>query len=436
MLELFSAGLVASWLQMMGLPRSADPWDLVNRPSLQTAAWQVNAVDPAAERVKTQYLDLLKSQGLDPNSQGIWIQSGANLLTSHQGTVPMSAASLTKIATSLAALQTWGVNHQFETLVMTNGQIQNGVVQGDLLIQSNGDPMFLAEDAIALGNTLNKMGITRVTGDLVLTSRLMLHFEKDDWKSAELLKKILTNQKDWELEVDQEVATIPEKMTRPKLAIAGKVRSSAPIENATILVRHRSLPLHHLLKKLNVYSQNRMSQLLADHLGGTEAVIQKAATAARIPTDELLLINGSGLGTENRISAHAACAMLAAIDRYLHPLNLTIADVFPASGFDRNGTMEDRDMPARSVIKTGTLSTVSALAGVVPTRDRGLVWFAIINRGTDILELRQQQDLFLHALQREWGMVRSAAAIEPSAWVKQQRSVLDASKRNEIVNGG
>lgn len=93
-------------------------------------------------------------------------------------------------------------------------------------------------------------------------------------------------------------------------------------------------------------------------------------------------------------------------------------------------------MPTGSVIKTGTLNEVSALAGVLPTRDRGLVWFAILNRGTDILELRHQQDLLLQSLQKQWGVAESAEMIEPSTWVNKQRSTLDAARRNEIVYGG
>lgn len=435
MLELFSAGFVSTWLNMAGLPSSLDPLEMANQPRLQTALWQASSSDPSAEQIKKQYLQLLERQGLKTSNQGIWLQSGANVLTSNKGTVPMPAASLTKVATSLAALQTWGVNHQFEILAMATGPIENGVLQGDLVIQSDGDPMFAIEDAIALGNSLNKIGITRVTGDLVLTGSFMLNFQSDVIKSGELLKKVL-NPKSWDDEIREDYQKLGARTPRPTVAIAGTIRVSSPIPGQTLLVRHRSLPLTHLLKKLNVHSQNEMSQLLADHLGGPQAVIQKATTAAQISPDELLLVNGSGLGTDNRISAHAVCAMLAAIERYLHPLNLTIADIFPASGFDRDGTMEDRDMPAGAVIKTGTLNTVSALAGVVPTRDRGLVWFAIINRGTDILELRQQQDLLLHAIQKEWGAPVSARMIEPSDWVKRQRSTLDASTRNEIVYGG
>jgi serine-type D-Ala-D-Ala carboxypeptidase/endopeptidase (penicillin-binding protein 4) len=184
------------------------------------------------------------------------------------------------------------------------------------------------------------------------------------------------------------------------------------------LLKHRSIPLVQSLKYLNVHSQNEMAQMLTDNLGGAKTVIEKASAAANISPNELLLANGSGLGTENRISPHAACAMFAAIEKTMHPLNLSIADFFPTSGVDRIGTLEDRSMPEHSVIKTGTLREVSALAGVVPTRNRGLIWFAVINRGTDILELRQQQDFLLQALQKEWGSSIDTTVIQPSPWLK------------------
>ncbi len=44
----------------------------------------------------------------------------------------------------------------------------------------------------------------------------------------------------------------------------------------------------------------------------------------------------------------------------------------------------NRSIALGTTIKTGTLNTVSALAGVIPARDRGQVWFAIINHGNDI----------------------------------------------------
>ncbi len=425
MLDLLSAGLISTWLKMAGLPTSFDPSEMMARSTMQTPFWR--STDPTAERVVNAYLKVLSSQGLTPAEQGIWLQSGSNLLLDHQGTVPIPAASLTKIATSLAALQTWGATHQFETRISSTGAIQNGVLQGDLVIQGGGDPLFLWEDAIAVGNALRQLGITHVSGNLVITGSFMMSFRSDAQKSGELLKKAL-NSKSWDDEVRAEFGEMSKEMIRPTIEIKGNVQTGSETPQQPIL-RYRSLPLVHLLKYLNVHSQNEMAQQLADNLGGVNTVIEKALTAANLSPAELLLVNGSGLGTENRISPHAVCEMFAAIDRTLHPLNLSIADVFPISGIDRAGTLEDRSMPDHSVVKTGTLNQVSALAGVLPTRDRGLVWFAVINRGTDILELRHQQDLLLQVLQKDWGSDIDTTAIQPSLGLKK----IPPEQRIEVV---
>jgi len=76
--------------------------------------------------------------------------------------------------------------------------------------------------------------------------------------------------------------------------------------------------------------------------------------------------------------------------------------VLPVAGEDV-GTLIDRHLPATAAVKTGSLAEVSALAGMVPTAEKGPVWFAIINRGWDIPGLRVQQDQLIQAIQAHWG---------------------------------
>jgi D-alanyl-D-alanine carboxypeptidase/D-alanyl-D-alanine-endopeptidase (penicillin-binding protein 4) len=78
--------------------------------------------------------------------------------------------------------------------------------------------------------------------------------------------------------------------------------------------------------------------------------------------------------------------------------------VFPVAGQDQ-GTIRRRQLPATSVVKTGTLRNVSTLAGVILTRKHGPVWFALINQGVDLGEYRTQQDILLQALIHHWGAV-------------------------------
>ncbi|MGB3570811.1 MAG: D-alanyl-D-alanine carboxypeptidase, partial [Phormidesmis sp.] len=87
----------------------------------------------------------------------------------------------------------------------------------------------------------------------------------------------------------------------------------------------------------------------------------------------------------------------------------TISDIFPVTGAD-GGTVSNRGLPANSVVKTGSLAVVSALAGVVPTEERGLVWFSLMNYGAGLDALRSRQDQIISALEQQWG---KASGIPP-----------------------
>lgn len=436
MLQLFSSGLISLWLEMAGL--QTKPVDVLDFFTLNSRPGLVLAPDPnpfAANTVQ-QYLRQLEATGLTKNNQGIWLQSGPVLLANNQGTEPLPAASITKVATSLAALKTWGANHQFETLVSATGPIGNGVLQGDLIVQGGGDPFFVWEEAIALGNTLNQMGIKRITGNLVIAGNFAMNYKTNPLIAGQLLQQAL-NSATWSSAAKVQYQAMSPGTPRPQVAIAGTVQvASLPNPKQILLVRHRSLPLAEILKEMNIYSNNEMSEMLAQNLGGAQAVQSIAAATAGIPPQEIQLVNGSGLGVENRISPRAACAMLIAIQRELLSTQLSVADLFPMSGRDRRGTLEARRIPQAAVVKTGTLRDVSALAGVMPTRDRGLVWFAIINRGTNVEGLRSRQDQLLQSLLKQWQAASTVpAAITPKS-LKSAPIELGAANRNEILYGG
>ncbi|PIG94987.1 D-alanyl-D-alanine carboxypeptidase [Gloeocapsopsis sp. IPPAS B-1203] len=436
MLQLFGSGLVSLWLEMAGLqPKPVDALEfftLNSRPGLVLTP----DTHPFAANTVQEYLRQLETTGLVSNAQGIWLQSGPVLLANNQGTEPLPAASITKVATSLAALKTWGPNHQFETLVGATGPINNGVLHGDLVIQGGGDPFFVWEEAIALGNSLNRMGIKQITGDLVISGNFAMNYKTNSLQAGQLLQQAI-NATAWSREATAQYLTMSQGTPRPQVEIAGTVQvASLPNPKQILLIRHRSLPLSEILKEMNIYSNNEMSEMLAQNLGGAQVVQSTAATAAVVPPQEIQLVNGSGLGVENRISPRAACAMLMAIQRELLPSQLSVADLFPVSGRDRRGTMEARRIPQAAVIKTGTLRDVSALAGVIPTRDRGLVWFAIINRGTNVEGLRTRQDQLLQRLLTQWQAASTTpAAITPRS-LNNTPTPLGAASRNEILSGG
>ncbi|NWF61819.1 MAG: D-alanyl-D-alanine carboxypeptidase [Fischerella sp.] len=437
MLELIGSGLISIWLEMAGVKvKPVDPLDML---AWQSSPGLILASDPNPAGVTTvqQYLKGLATSKLVTanlvQNQGIWIQSGPMLMANHQGTTPLPAASLTKIATSLVALKRWGSDHQFETLIGATGPIQNGVLQGDLVVMGGGDPLFVWEEAIALGNTLNKMGIKKVKGNLVITGNFAMNFQRHPLLAGQLLKQAL-NYTTWPRGVAFHYYLMPKGTPKPQVVIAGTVKVEAqPKPQQTLLVRHRSLPMQQLIKEMNVFSNNEMAEMLAESVGGHTVVQSTAAQMARIPESEIQLINGSGLGVENRISPRAACAMLMAIQQEALARGLNLADLFPTSGFDQRGTLHARHIPTATVIKTGTLNDVSALAGVMPTRDRGLVWFAIINRGPYVPTFRAEQDKLLQRLLQQLQIVQSVPPVLTPHSPINSVPRLGAASRNEVL---
>ncbi len=383
--------------------------------------------DPLAEAATAELLASLQRAGYPLNAQGVWIQSNNGvLLASRHALEPLPAASLTKLATTLAVLSAWAPDRRFTTEIGTNGAIANGTLQGDLIVVGGGDPFFVWEEAIVLGNALERLGIRRVTGDLVVSGSFAMNFEADGQKSANFLRLAL-HEALWTPEILTQYRTLPFAIRPPRISIEGEARyASTPLAPSTLLVRHRSLPLWQLLKRANMFSNNFMMEALAASLGGPAAVMRQAIEVAQIPPQEIQLVNGSGLGQENRISPRAVVGLLIALHRVAQQHGLTLADLLPA-GACNCGTIEGRAIPPLALVKTGTLDDVSALAGVVPTRDRGPVWFAIINRGAgDIALFHRGQESVLQRLAAAWGRPAAFALsrFAPTPWQDTNRDEL------------
>ena len=401
---------IFAWFNMEKPQNNLQPLELF--PWHDTAIFElpVSEEDLITKNITQTYLQTLNQQGINrdrplaKNSlrQGIWIQSGWHTLATNQGTVPLPAASLTKIATTLAALNEWGAKHQFVTNVYVTGEVKDGIVTGDLIVEGSGDPLFVWEEAIALGNTLNKLGIKEVQGDLLVTDKFYMNYQEQSKKAGELLKQALDLNL-WQAEITRQYLQMPAGTPQPEIAIAGEVKTmKKKPDNAKSAIAHQSLPLAEILRQMNIYSNNKMAQMLTDLFGGASSVAQAAADVANFPPEEIELINGSGLGEENRISPRAVVAMLMASDRLLKNYSLSATDLFPTAGRDLVGTVQNRSLPPGTTVKTGTLDSVSALAGVIPTISQGNVYFSIINYGRQYEYFRQQQDWFLNELVKGW----------------------------------
>ncbi|MEW6119262.1 MAG: D-alanyl-D-alanine carboxypeptidase/D-alanyl-D-alanine-endopeptidase [Pseudomonadota bacterium] len=94
---------------------------------------------------------------------------------SHQAEAAMNPASVMKLVTSFAALQQLGPAYTWTTEVWADGPLQDGVLDGDLVVRGNGDPTLTLERMWLLQRELRARGVRHVRGNLVLdTSRFDL----------------------------------------------------------------------------------------------------------------------------------------------------------------------------------------------------------------------------------------------------------------------
>lgn len=357
--------------------------------------------DPQVDRKVTTYLDRLQQQGRQKQRQGVWLQSVWGPWVDYQGDRLLPAASLTKVATSFAALKTWGVHHRFSTKLYYQGQLEQGVLRGDLWLVADGDPLFVWEEAIALGQALERAGIRQVTGKLQVVGPFYMNYRHDTPTSLPLLVQAW-QQKQWTPAITLAYEDLPQKNPPPRITLGGTAIAPALPADVTPLLRHQSLTLGQILQEMNIYSNNEVAQMLADGLGGASRVRTIAIGQGGLSPEEIQLVNGSGLGEANRLTPRAVCRLFRAIDKTLAPDALQTSDLFPVAGRDRHGTLLERKLPSGVAIKTGTLNEVSALGGIIPTATYGPLCFVVMNGGPNFEAFRREQDRFLGELTHHW----------------------------------
>jgi D-alanyl-D-alanine carboxypeptidase/D-alanyl-D-alanine-endopeptidase (penicillin-binding protein 4) len=96
------------------------------------------------------------------------VQGQAAPRLSHQASTPMNPASVMKLVTTAAALDLLGPSYQWRTPVFLEGPVRDGVLQGHLVIQGQGDPKLVLERLWLLLRRVQGLGVHTIGGDIVL----------------------------------------------------------------------------------------------------------------------------------------------------------------------------------------------------------------------------------------------------------------------------
>ena len=337
------------------------------------------------------------------DDHGVFVQAedGA-VLAALNSTRPYHPASVTKVATTLAFLSKLRPDQRFRTKILASGPMAGESLQGDLIVQAEGDPYFLFENAFLILSRLKAKGIRRVEGAIQVEGPFFFDWTPDP--GGRRLKRVWTGRlgaQHWPVVTG---ALFPGKSMPLKDFTLGFGRGVARERDPRrVLVVHASPPLVRHLKDFNSHSNDNFHEF-SYRIGGPETVQRiLRASVSGVPRSSIVIDNAAGDGRTNQLSPRAVVAMFKALARTLKTRGLSFSDVLPVAGVDA-GTLEDRLAEPRYrgavVGKSGTVRVlrISTLAGVAYTRKFGRTFFAVMTRGVPLWIARERQNAFLRGL--------------------------------------
>src|SRR5580658_4706115 len=119
-------------------------------------------------RADWRSLTALEHEGARISASAIDLDKGM-VIQQLNASTRLTPASLTKLITAAATLQQWPADRMFRTTLLANGDIRNGVLSGNLILHSAGDPSLDDHSLWALAAQLKGFDINSVSGGLTIS---------------------------------------------------------------------------------------------------------------------------------------------------------------------------------------------------------------------------------------------------------------------------
>lgn len=143
----------------------------VSKAAVLVLALFVSAIAAAADStLPIAVQNTLSHRQVPADTLSIFVEdldSGEVLLRWHDG-VARNPGSTIKLLTTLVALDTLGQTYVWRTGIYALGDIDNGRLDGDLLVKGHGDPFLVTERLWQLLRRIRQAGIREIDGDLLL----------------------------------------------------------------------------------------------------------------------------------------------------------------------------------------------------------------------------------------------------------------------------
>ena len=331
--------------------------------------------------------------------------NGSGVLSSAKADQPVNPASVVKVATTLWALDRLGVGYRYTTSIgyLGSWDASSGVLVGDLVIRGGDDPDFQWENAFLVARELNRLGLRRVEGRVLVQGRFWYGWEHgvekrvtDPTQLAEKMGRRLIGALDpirwtrsqlntWKAQCARRGWDVS---IRPRVEVTGGAHRDEP-HDVTPLLIHRSNPLEVIMRRFTVYSNNDIVRV-ADGLGTVAELEAFVTRRLGVAPGKIVLETASG-ERQNRMTVQQMAGLLTELDAETEEQGLDIQDVLPVIGCDPGATrrmfptLAAAPLTGSVTCKTGTLTQtdggVAVLAGTFTSPTKGPVVFAIAAPG-------------------------------------------------------
>ena len=381
----------------------------------------------ASDKTDAQFDSLLTTFKVTPKDQQSYCY------TDEKGSVQgknvdlnVRLASVTKVITTLWAIDTLGPFYKYETKLFIKGTT--------LHIQGSFDPFMSNEKMLFLISQLNTLGykhFDKITYDKKIQifpgaqahsdpyplitrdsngKNLNQYFNTASWSKvfkAEYDRLASLAKTDRFLKsVDMSVEAVEFSEKNPIVDDLNAIPEDVKVLTLT------SPHLYKYLKETNVKSNNYSSHTIFLDLGGVAKFEKYVADKFSLTTEKIKLWNGNGLPTNVagvRKDNFASCAIMTelvqALKESVERQGKELEDVIAVPGSDR-GTFANRlnssDIKNTFVAKTGTLMHTSTLSGAMNTT-KGFSFFGIFNQSTDIIGSKEVQNAMVKTIFEEMG---------------------------------
>lgn len=321
------------------------------------------------------------------------------------GDAARTPASTLKILTAVAALEVLGPDHTFATRVVTGSDGLDAPESG-LTLVGGGDPTLttgssgteLEELADRTMDALSEAGVTTV--ELSYDASLFAGPAVDpDWRPSYVSSDIVSPVTALGVDVPDDRPDDPppaaaeafsDLLEERGISVSSTPAEAAAEDDATPVAAVRSAPLSTIVEDMLATSDNDGAEVIARHvalgsgLAGSSddasTAIVRALDGLGIDTSATTVLDGSGLARGSAVPASVITDTLVLAADPARPQLRAAVTGLAVGGF--SGTLADRldDSAGAGVVraKTGTLTGVSALAGVVTSADGGSYAFAVL----------------------------------------------------------